>query len=367
MCRWLATLVYGIALASTTFSEAFGPGGELGMAVNWGVRAVESVNDGSPAARAGVRSGDLIDRVDGRVVRSDVDWFSVRAGFERDRPTQLQLDRNGRTISVAAVPDTENWRLWTNGTTAFRVARFIVLTFAIAVAFRRPRSATTQVLALMLAMAATAEAFPPSGWAAHLRRLPLAVAFAAAFGSVSWLMIVIPACAFGAFVGERRFGPGLAAMIGLPLLVLAPLVIRSCELFINAATVTPIRTSNATRLIQSIWGVVPQLFLAVAAPWIGTPVLIGWAVASMVLFFVAVALAAPVFSTDAARRDRARVTLGCTAAGLALCVHNVFVRNWPTLFSSEPPPLFGPSGLVVEAVVFLFMVGIGGRRFFRRQ
>jgi hypothetical protein len=199
----------------------------------------------------------------------------------------------------------------------------------------------------------------------YVPKFAFPVAFAAAFGSVSWLLIVIPGCAFGALVGDRRFGPVLGAIIVLPLLVLVPFVIRSCGLFINAAAVTPIQTSNATRLIQSIWGVIPQLFLGVAAPSIGLPLVIGWAVGSMVLFVVAVVLATPVFSSDAARRHRARVTLVCIAAGLALCIHNVLVRNWPTFFSSEPPPLLGPSGLVVEAVVFILMVGIVSRHFLR--
>jgi len=365
VCRWLATFVYGIALASTTYSEAFGPGG-LGISVNWSARAVERVFDRSPAARAGVRSGDVIDQVDGRVVRSYLDWFSVRASFERDRPIPLQLAREGRPMSVAVVIGTENWRQWTSGTTAFRVVRFVVLIFAIVMAFRRPRSETIQVLALMLLMIATAEAFPPSGWAAHLRHLPLGIGLAAAFGSVSWLLIAIPGCAFGALVGGRRFGSVLAATIALPLLVLTPVVIRSCALFIDAAAVTPIQTSNATRLIQSIWGVVPQLFLGVATPSIGPPLVIGWAIGVMVLFVVAVALATPVWSSDPAKRHRARVTLGCTAAGLALCVHNVLVRNWPAFFVSEPPPFFGPAGFVIEAVVFVSIVAIAGRQLLRR-
>jgi hypothetical protein len=110
----------------------------------------------------------------------------------------------------------------------------------------------------------------------YVPKFAFPVAFAAAFGSVSWLLIVIPGCAFGALVGDRRFGPVLGAIIVLPLLVLVPFVIRSCGLFINAAAVTPIQTSNATRLIQSIWGVIPQLFLGVAAPSIGLPLVIGW-------------------------------------------------------------------------------------------
>jgi hypothetical protein len=366
VCRWLATVISSIALASTTFSEAFGPA-ELGMSVNWDARSVESVLDGSAAARAGVRSEDFIDQVDGRVVRSYLDWFSVRASFERGRPIYLQLLRDGQPMLVAAVTNTENWRHWTSGTTAFRVVRFIVLVFAIGVAFRRPQSVTMQVLGLMLAMIATAEAFPPSGWAAHLGGLPLPVALAAAFGSVSWLLIVIPGCAFGAIVGDRRGGRVLATLIALPLLLVVPLVIRSCVLFINAATVTPIQTSSATRLIQSIWGVVPQLFLGVAAPSIELPLVIGWAIGSMVLFVVAVALATPVFSTEPAKRHRARVTLACTTAGLALGTHNVLVRNWPSFFSSDPPPSFGASGFVVEAVVFLSMVGIAGRLLLRRR
>src|SRR5207253_6358494 len=103
----------------------------------------------------------------------------------------VQIRRGQKPLTLWFTITTPNWRTWNRGTLAFRVARAVVLIMAIGVAFARPERRSAQLVALMFAMIATAEAFPPAGWASALRRLPMVLSIPATFASVSWLLIAL--------------------------------------------------------------------------------------------------------------------------------------------------------------------------------
>ena len=68
-----------------------------------GAMVVGLAADGSPAGRAGVRTGDLITELDGRQVRSAEDFTAALASAAQT--VTLTLERGGRTLRVTVSPD----------------------------------------------------------------------------------------------------------------------------------------------------------------------------------------------------------------------------------------------------------------------
>jgi S1-C subfamily serine protease len=74
---------------------------ELGRATAIGVAEVV---DGSPAARAGLRPGDLLLEVDGTPVRDAGDLQRLMVAGAIGRPLELRVLQGGRMVEVSAVP-----------------------------------------------------------------------------------------------------------------------------------------------------------------------------------------------------------------------------------------------------------------------
>jgi diguanylate cyclase (GGDEF)-like protein len=65
---------------------------------------VGSVVDGEPAARAGLRAGDLLLSIDGQPLRESSDFDRVAAGFRREVPVRVELERDDRRLQFVVVP-----------------------------------------------------------------------------------------------------------------------------------------------------------------------------------------------------------------------------------------------------------------------
>ena len=65
---------------------------------------VASVADGSPAAVAGVRGGDLVIEVAGRRIRNSGDYAAAFGGARPEVPLNLRVMRGGRPVSLTLVP-----------------------------------------------------------------------------------------------------------------------------------------------------------------------------------------------------------------------------------------------------------------------
>lgn len=72
---------------------------ELGVHEPWGV-IVRSVRDGSPAAKAGVRPGDVITEVNRQKVTSVDEMLHALDGRPEGIPDLLRVRRNGRSLYV---------------------------------------------------------------------------------------------------------------------------------------------------------------------------------------------------------------------------------------------------------------------------
>jgi len=70
------------------------------------LRIVE-VDPGSPAGLGRLRPGDVIRTIEGSPILTNADYDEVAAGFERDRPIDVQVTRDGETVSLTVLPGME--------------------------------------------------------------------------------------------------------------------------------------------------------------------------------------------------------------------------------------------------------------------
>ncbi len=95
------------------FTWKAGTGRQIGIGVyaitkqlgeRYGVESgvmINNVRDGSPAAKAGLKAGDIIVEIDGKAVKSDLDLIrGINAKKEGDITLTFLRDRNRQTISV---------------------------------------------------------------------------------------------------------------------------------------------------------------------------------------------------------------------------------------------------------------------------
>ena len=66
--------------------------------------AIVEVTDGSPAARAGLQSGDIIQSVGDRDVLTAAEVQQAVAASSIGEDLPLQINRNGRSLTVAVQP-----------------------------------------------------------------------------------------------------------------------------------------------------------------------------------------------------------------------------------------------------------------------
>jgi regulator of sigma E protease len=77
----------------------------VGVLLVWGIPrweeavAIKAVAGGTPAAQAGIRGGDVITAVDGRIAHSAEEVIEL-VGASKGKPLHLDLARGGRTVSL---------------------------------------------------------------------------------------------------------------------------------------------------------------------------------------------------------------------------------------------------------------------------
>lgn len=102
--RSLALVVAAPLLLALTLPSAF----HIARRAEYGYsvldRKVLRVAPAGPAERAGVRAGDRIVAVDGRPVPRMMEYYAATAGRYRLEPLELELERDGRTVSAVLQP-----------------------------------------------------------------------------------------------------------------------------------------------------------------------------------------------------------------------------------------------------------------------
>jgi PDZ domain-containing protein len=368
---YVVASVYVLTLCFNASREAFGPADSglryRGRLPDHRPLEVEEVVPGSPFDEAGIRAGDVIETVGGHEVLGQTDWFVARAHFQRGEPTEIQVQRGENRLQLWFTITTPNWRTLDRGVIAFQIARVVTLVLAVVIAFARPQQVGARLAALMFAMIAVAEAFPPAGWAAGLRQLPPLVALPIAAASVSWLLITVAWLSLSLLFPTRlSVSRWLRRFWLIPVVIYVPLIMTSAVAFVyripTLAMPSPFLDTAEIRSIQSIWGVMPSLFIN---PWPAYQPdrqvwLIGmWVVVSL-LFWTAGCALLLVNSCrvrDESERRRSQVLVFALAATWLLAVHNIVIRNWRNVFDTDLPNVlsFGGFGFVAEAVVFSSM------------
>lgn len=103
---------------------------------------VDVVHAGSPAARAGLAAGDLIVAADGHRLTSRLEWSTTRANARLNVPTMLEVERGGRTRTLALANQPASWRRWTTqagfGLLVAYLVQGVTLALGIFILLRRP-------------------------------------------------------------------------------------------------------------------------------------------------------------------------------------------------------------------------------------
>jgi serine/threonine-protein kinase len=140
------------------------------------VAFVSSVEPGSGAEHADLRSGDLIRRVNGQVLESQADWERVGVHF---RPSELlifEIDRAGVPLRLSMRLESGVHEWFSSGARpgvlVFRLAQAVTLALAVLVAFRRWYQPTALLGALLLASLASISLALPWRMAVFWDRLP---------------------------------------------------------------------------------------------------------------------------------------------------------------------------------------------------
>ena len=365
---YVVAAVYALTFLFNMRQEFWGPAN-----AGWvpsGPFRVTSVLPGGPMDKAGLRSGDVLEAVDGQPLNGAADWFLVRAHFERDHPVELQVRRGERHLALKLVIAGPVWRTW-NGAdylpaVALYVARLVMLLLAILVGFSRPQQLSARLAALMFAIGAVAEGYPSSGWAAALRHLPAVLAIPIGLATASCLLASVVWLAFFAnFLQARLSQRSRWVLVIAPLVLFGIPIVPSVIAMIYAPSVLarpwPVVLSAApVRLIQDVAGGTPLLFLnelPLYQPIVQAKFLEIWLVVT-ILYFAAGCL---MLVANYRRLDDPHARHRVGALYLALVVfavvvaHNFFVRNWTSWFGSTPPALFSGAGFVGEALLFLLI------------
>jgi tRNA A-37 threonylcarbamoyl transferase component Bud32 len=141
---------------------------------------VTDLYDAGPGARAGIRTGDQILRVNGQRVATVADWLAQRMNFAPGQPVAIDVRRNGQTLELTMV---SRGRMWDDLSSSVRTSeiiflayKFITLAIGLFVVFSRPRDFVARLGGWVLVAMATVFEACQWGLASAIRSLPLVFA-----------------------------------------------------------------------------------------------------------------------------------------------------------------------------------------------
>jgi len=255
-----------------------------------------------------------------------------------------------------------NWSRSPADIVVFRVVRAIVLSVAIVVAIGRSRHAGALLAALIFAMIAAAEGFPPAGWLATLRHLPLVLAIPVAIASASWLLIPVAWCCLAAMFPRAVFRQKrLWAIVLAPCVVFVPPIVMSAVALVAAPVgltmAPPFVYWQAAEKFGSAFGAIPSIFLNWWPPHgqeRHMSLLGPWAIVTVIWLIVGAALmmqGALRVTEEPERRRVRQLTFGLSIV-VGLGILHELLRAWSGMFGVDPPALVWTINYALQAVGF---------------
>src|SRR3954452_16967336 len=145
---------YLASAAATLYVEFRGPqapGIEFETFLAPDPATVRSVDPDSPAQRAGIDAGDRLTSLEGRPVRSTLDWIYALGFAEAGRPMLVGLERGGESLNLSLTLG-QKTGVPHDATVWVRMARgLLALSLAILIAYSRPFDLQARIGALLLA------------------------------------------------------------------------------------------------------------------------------------------------------------------------------------------------------------------------
>ena len=220
----------------------------------------------SPAARSGMKAGDLLVEVNGQRIGNVVDWLSERMNFEADKPIAVRVERAGQPIDLKMVVHGRVWDDYTGSSKSsqiiFLVNKFITLVIGLFVIISRPKDFVSRLGGwVLVSMATVYEAFQ-WGMAASIRALPVVVAIAVMLVYVSAAIRTPLLAGFFCLFPKRLFTNRWAWAV----LVAGPLLGAGYSLYLLARTVyDPEHLSGLTKpWVLAILGLQSLVYLVLA-------------------------------------------------------------------------------------------------------
>jgi hypothetical protein len=198
-----------------------------------GQMVLRTVFPNAPASRIGLQPGDQIVAVDGHAVRTALDWMTIGANLEVERPLRLEIARAGEmrqaTLRLARGSETDwSWRRWILDGLGWS-AKLITLGLAFLIALKRRRDPVALLGAWFLAALAIAFYGEPYGLAMTWRHLPFPLSVMLWLPFFSWFAVGPLLFTFFAVFPRRLFRRGWwLALAWVPFFVLMRWIAPFC-------------------------------------------------------------------------------------------------------------------------------------------
>ncbi len=217
---------------------------------------VASESPASPAARAGLASGDLIVEVDGKPILSLADWTVVEGTVEFGRPIHLRVLRGGDLSQVALTLAPAPWSYWKTepGVILLGVLglQLVALAFAFLIVLRRPDDRVALLGAWALATVGVYTIVPPFRIGVVWGNLPSVV------GGLMWApyisSLAVAAVLFTFFASFPRrmvHSPRLWAVLWAPMALALILPVRDAMFMVYRGAHAPASTLQGPVLMAA--------------------------------------------------------------------------------------------------------------------
>jgi len=177
---WWMVVVALSFIATFVFAQYLvvrGPEDPMGIDATFdaGTMVIRSLESDSPPARAGLRPGDRVLRIDGQPMSAPRDWAAAAGNLQVGPPQIWSVARDDQILNIEVVSRHASvLKRLTVGYIPILSLTLTAFPLALLIAWKRPHDNVARIGAWFMATAAFAFGYPP-GWAVLWRELPSVV------------------------------------------------------------------------------------------------------------------------------------------------------------------------------------------------